>query len=184
MRGSRTVASFSPLSWTDLLPVPCWRERQRASAPGRICGDNSEPDHASVAIYLKLTIGFLPFISRFPALESLSLDFFFCHDEKVVKFHTYYSTWHLTPSRDFKNEWNKTLSTTVNREEGRETRSHIPSPQETNSPHLHLIFFRPVFKGLLTGHQTGASSEHLLEVRICLKSGSIWHQHTSLTYWR
>lgn len=72
MRGSRTVASIWPIPWTDFLVlVPCWTVR----APQRTCGDNSVPGHASVAIYLKLTIGFLPFISRFPALESLSLGF-------------------------------------------------------------------------------------------------------------
>lgn len=64
------------------------------------------PDHASVAIYLKSTTGFLSFASRFPALESprvgiffFLLLFFFGLDEKEVKFHTYYSTWHLTTPR-------------------------------------------------------------------------------------
>lgn len=73
MRGSRTVASIQPPSWTEfLLPVSCWGVR----TPERTCGDKLLPDHASVAIYLKLTIGFLPFTSRFSALESLRLDFF------------------------------------------------------------------------------------------------------------
>lgn len=72
MRGSRTVAFFQPPSCTEfLLPVPCWRPR----VPERTCGDNLVPVHASLAIYLKLTIGFLPFTSRFPNLESLRLDF-------------------------------------------------------------------------------------------------------------
>jgi hypothetical protein len=67
------------------------------------------PDHASVAIYLKSTTGFLSLASRFPALESpwAGLGFFFLSfffslfylDEKEVKFHTYYSTWCLTAPR-------------------------------------------------------------------------------------
>lgn len=73
MRGSRVLASTWPLSQTAfLLLIPCWSAR----APERTCCDNSVPDHASVAIYLKLTIGFLSFTSRFPALESLQAGFF------------------------------------------------------------------------------------------------------------
>lgn len=72
VRESRTVVSLQPPSWTVFfLPDPS----RTARAPERTRDDNLVPDHASVAIYLKLTIGFLPFTSRFLVLEFLSLHF-------------------------------------------------------------------------------------------------------------
>lgn len=97
-RGDRAMTSVCLIDG----PVSYCRSFWTARAPERPCCDNLVPDHASVAIYLKSTTGFLSFASRSPALESPRVGIFFFLflglDEKV-KFHTYYSTWHLTTPR-------------------------------------------------------------------------------------